>query len=572
MHKASIVYFFLCFATTAFGQTKYLNLDFESKIYGTDLPKIWNLRGAAYNFSLDSVNLVSGKYSLRIERTGNGEKSVASLLNKLPAELLDCGKIRLVGSIRTEGVTDGFAGLIIRIDGNGKILSFDNMADRGITGTQIQNDVTIEMEIPPGAENIFIGAIFAGKGVVYLDSLSLFCSDQQFVDKPPVINYPEPEEIEWLSEQIIPLKTFLPSYFEVYEDLNVLRELLADAKIVGLGEASHGTKEFFLMKDRLMRFLVTEMGFDIFSMEANMIEAYDLNQYVINGENEPKELLGNLGFWTWNTTEVLAMINWMHQYNLSIKDSPLQFTGFDMQSNNRAYEELSSNLANEFAEQLSPIKSNLDSLELKTKNTEIRNELKYKLDTLKTTIRHMDYSEKTKSWLIQNVEIIDQSTRAYRFKLRDQFMAENVSWIYESNPGSKMVLWAHNGHVKNSGNAMGQYLKEKYGNQYVNIGFAFHSGEYSAKGNQGLGNYTAQKSHPGTYEFFFQKLNEPIFLLDLRKLENNSEASTWIFEEMDFRVVGARKLTNEFYPTEIIKDFDILIFIKESSPTELIKD
>src|SRR5262249_29058714 len=76
--------------------------------------------------------------------------------------------------------------------------------------------------------------------------------------------------------------------------------------------------------------LATEMGFTTFAIEANMPEAFRVNDYVLRGEGDPKELLRGMYFWTWNTQEVLDMILWMREFNASGKGR-IEFLGFDMQ-------------------------------------------------------------------------------------------------------------------------------------------------------------------------------------------------------------------------------------------------
>src|ERR1051326_7644267 len=82
---------------------------------------------------------------------------------------------------------------------------------------------------------------------------------------------------------------------------------------------------------RMLEFLATEMGFTIFSIEANMPEAYRLNDYVLNGNGDPAKLIRGMYFWTWDTQEVLDMVLWMREFNKSGKGR-VQFTGFDMQT------------------------------------------------------------------------------------------------------------------------------------------------------------------------------------------------------------------------------------------------
>lgn len=115
-----------------------------------------------------------------------------------------------------------------------------------------------------------------------------------------------------------------------FDDMQRLDPVVGDARIVALGEATHGTREFFQLKHRLIEFLANRKGFTIFSIEANMPEAYRLNEYVLQGTGDPKQLLKGMYFWTWNTQEVLELIEWMRQFNQSGKGH-IEFTGFDMQ-------------------------------------------------------------------------------------------------------------------------------------------------------------------------------------------------------------------------------------------------
>ena len=139
----------------------------------------------------------------------------------------------------------------------------------------------------------------------------------------------EAPPIDWIRKNAIPLAS--TEARRNRDDLQALRKLIGDARIVSLGEATHGTREIFELKHRLLEFLATDMGFTIFSIEANMPEAYRLNEYVLHGTGDPAELLRGLYFWTWNTEEVLDMIRWMREFNASGRGR-IQFTGFDMQT------------------------------------------------------------------------------------------------------------------------------------------------------------------------------------------------------------------------------------------------
>jgi erythromycin esterase len=140
---------------------------------------------------------------------------------------------------------------------------------------------------------------------------------------------------DWIAEHAIRLQT--PEAGHGFADMESLKKVVGNARIVSLGEATHGTREFFQLKHRTLEFLATEMGFTIFSIEANMPEAYRLNDYILTGKGDPAELLRGMYFWTWNTEEVFDMILWMREFNKSGKGR-LQFTGFDIQTTKVAEE------------------------------------------------------------------------------------------------------------------------------------------------------------------------------------------------------------------------------------------
>jgi hypothetical protein len=75
--------------------------------------------------------------------------------------------------------------------------------------------------------------------------------------------------ISWIKQNALPLKSVKAE--SGLEDLSPLKNVLKDVQIVGLGEATHGTKEFFQMKHRMLEFLVKEMGFTVLALEFNYI-------------------------------------------------------------------------------------------------------------------------------------------------------------------------------------------------------------------------------------------------------------------------------------------------------------
>lgn len=120
-----------------------------------------------------------------------------------------------------------------------------------------------------------------------------------------------------------------------FKDLMPLKSTLGDKKIVAMGEATHGTKEFFQMKHRMLEFLVEKMGYNVFGIEACMSDCMAINDYVLYGKGDAEKVVGGMEFWTWDTKEVVDMVKWMREYNKN-HDKKVKFYGFDMQSSDTA--------------------------------------------------------------------------------------------------------------------------------------------------------------------------------------------------------------------------------------------
>ncbi|MGW7572960.1 erythromycin esterase family protein [Streptomyces sp. NPDC054765] len=116
------------------------------------------------------------------------------------------------------------------------------------------------------------------------------------------------------------------------DDLRALMPLLSDVRVLGMGEATHGTAEFFRLKHRLLRFLVARMGFTTLAMEASSSASQAVNDYVLHGSGDAASVVAGLGFWTWRTHEMLAVVNWMREHNRTAPPGrTVQFIGIDPQ-------------------------------------------------------------------------------------------------------------------------------------------------------------------------------------------------------------------------------------------------
>ena len=153
-------------------------------------------------------------------------------------------------------------------------------------------------------------------------------------------------------------------------------------------------------------------------------------------------------------------------------------------------------------------------------------------------------------------------------------MAENVDWIKQNYVPSKVILSAHNYHVsKGNSRSMGYHVNQKYHKDYVNFGFAFYEGNYTASIGKKIGTFPSQTAPTGSLEYNLNSLNIPYFILDLKSIkEDNNELGKWILKKIKFRKTGSGTKGNEFKKTNIADSFDYLIFINKSSHSNLLRE
>lgn len=382
------------------------------------------------------------------------------------------------------------------------------------------------------------------------------------------------EEKEYISKFIYPIKTFNPDERED-NDLLILNKLIGNSKIVGLGESTHGSSEVYQMKYRISKYLITHQDFNVFSLEANMPESFLMNQYIQSGKGNPKDILKGMYFWLWQTEETLSFIKWLEKYNEN-HHSKVFFDGFDMQFAKGAVDQISKIYQeNHWPEQ------EINDLEtaLKENNRGFRTYSKKSQKTISeylTLIKQHGtsiYNPEEKSRFLQNVDIIRQYTQL-NFTKRDKFMAENIKWLKENYLNSKVIVSAHNYHVaKLNSDRMGYWINEMYDKDFVNFGFAFYEGTYSASIDGKLGTYNAEKAGPRTLEYKLNSLNIPIFILDLKAIKKDgNKLGNWILEDILFRKTGSGTDKNEFIKTNVANSFDYLIFINKSTNSKLFND
>ena len=382
-------------------------------------------------------------------------------------------------------------------------------------------------------------------------------------------------------------------------DLEFLRGVVGDARIVALGENTHGTRDFFEMKARILRFLVEEMGFDTFAMEATWPESRRLDRYVRTGEGDAEELLSGLYFFTWNTESVLEMIKWMRDHNEAGGD--LGFHGFDMQ-----YPGMALHNVREYVRQVDPraadaMSERLDCL-TRFANDHARNwpEPRYSSQTDAYRTACGAALEEARGLLLENrkayeaaagpdaFEVALQSLRvAVQYHLlftgeqtRDESMAENTEWISRRiGPEGRVVLWAHNYHVSTQPGAQGSYLRQVFGDGMVVVGFSHERGRFTARhqvGDRfaGISEFDLGAPRPDSYEHYLSSAAAPRFVLDLRRLDTDSAESSWLAGTRPFRFIGCcydpDTPGDYWHPWPLVDWFDVMIHLESTRPTVLL--
>lgn len=304
----------------------FLNLGFEYAVPSNDIPLRWTMWSSDYEYKLVNRGEGLGK-CLKINSKHLYSKEF-NFFGTLPIDILLEKEVELRGKIKVHSVNDGFSGLWIRVAKGDSVLFFDNMKDHGLHGTTDWQTVSLKAEIDQQATSIDFGGILAGSGTAWFDDFEIFVNGVKLIESDPSILEPKEEEISWLRQYIHPLNAFDPTT-STDKDLEALGQMIGGATVIGLGEASHGTSEIFQMKHRIVKYLVEKHGFDIFSIEANMPESYEINDYIQGRGGQAMNPIKNIYYGVWGTQEVLNMVEWMKAYN--IPDNKIQFTGFDMQ-------------------------------------------------------------------------------------------------------------------------------------------------------------------------------------------------------------------------------------------------
>ncbi|MFF4371349.1 erythromycin esterase family protein [Streptomyces sp. NPDC001594] len=360
----------------------------------------------------------------------------------------------------------------------------------------------------------------------------------------------------WLAQTALPLNGLTAGASTA--DLQPLKDVLDGVRIVGLGEATHGTREFFQLKHRLLEFLVTELGFSALVMEASASAGPAVDDYVRQGVGEAAQVLAGLGFWTWRTHEVLAVIEWMRDYNRGRREEQkVRFIGIDPQRCGSSLAAVGAFLRKTAPDRVDGLLGALGTLATAYPGSrpDPQRRLVHQAEELLEYLRrHAPDAADVLRHARLLVRAADLVTRARQhedpeqtvYAVRDRYMADAVEAVLE-DPSAKVVLWAHNGHIGKSryGNAvpaLGHHLHARYGDAYYALGLLFGSGSFRARrmwpgpwARPRAGAVVANRigpGRPGTVEAQLAAANPGDHLVDLR---GAAEAPTAVREWLGAR-------------------------------------
>ena len=550
---------------------------------------------AAYAFALDSTAPRGGVASLRIAALKPSAGEFGAAAWSTDATPYRGKRVRLDGDVKSVGA--GSASLWLRVDGS-TVGGFDNMtdqgggADRALHGDRAWTPLQIEMDVPGDATSLVFGDLLIGAGTMWstyphLTVLGAAQSAAARDAKPPaVLAGAERAAVETaLRRDAVALRTTDPE--APLDDLAAFDRDVASARIVGLGEASHGTAEFFRMKHRLFRDLVERHGVTVFAFEANLPEAHEMDRYVTTGAGDPAHALHSLRFWTWQTDEVLALVTWMRAYNAAPgKHATLHFAGFDAQFADGAVDEVERFASARSTAAGDAVKARyacvqVNAAALRAMDAAAKRACRTSIDAVAALLPplHPDADVARDARVVEQMASISLNPDAPNdFDVRDAAMAENVAWLAQTRyPRAKIALWAHNGHINAQWPGaslfpMGEHLKRQFGPAYVRVGFAFDRGTITAFGGA-LGPKNVAPAPPGSLEGVLDEVG-PALYLSLRTLRAGDPLAGWLDGGTLSREPGAvytEGNPNAYFSASKERDrFDALIFVAESHASSLL--
>ena len=339
-------------------------------------------------------------------------------------------------------------------------------------------------------------------------------------------------------------------------DLQSLLGRIGDARVVLIGEASHGTSEFYRFRARITRELIEKKGFSFVAAEADWPDAARIDHYVRDKQTPPAEWNAFTRFptWMWRNEEVREFVDWLRQFNAGIenREKRIGFYGLDLYSLFTSIEAVlgyldevdhkAAKIARERYGCLMPWEHDLSTYgraAVSGRYRECQDDVVAMLMTLLS--KRLAYTEHDGARFmdaVQNARLVANAERYYRsmyvgysesWNLRDQHMFDTLQALMVfGGETAKAVVWEHNSHIGDASATdmvargqlnVGQLCREVYGKDAYLIGFGTHSGTVAAASDwdEPMEIKQVRPSLNGSWEQLCHASEVPAFLLNLRR-------------------------------------------------------
>jgi len=393
-------------------------------------------------------------------------------------------------------------------------------------------------------------------------------------------------------------------------NLDPLLNRIGDARVVLLGEASHGTSEFYRMRARITRELVTRAGFTLVAVEADWPDARWVDSYVRHASEPPsrEQPFKRFPQWMWRNREVAEFVDWLRRHNgtLTRRDDRVAFYGLDLYSLYASIESVlhyldrtdpaAARLARERYGCLTPWAgepAEYGRAAVTDAYASCESEVVRTLQDL--LARRLEYAGRNDGDrlldAVHNARLVANAERYYRvmyygsnasWNLRDQHMFDTLdSLLGAHGPDSRAVVWEHNSHIGDAaatemGRAgqlnVGQLCREAFGSRAYLVGFGTDHGAVAAAHNwdEPMQVMQVRPSHPASYERIFHDSGLAAGLVPLREPANAAVRDELLPDRLE-RAIGviyrpATELASHYFRASLPRQFDEYIWFDETGP------
>jgi protein-L-isoaspartate(D-aspartate) O-methyltransferase len=389
-------------------------------------------------------------------------------------------------------------------------------------------------------------------------------------------------------------------------ELDGLLERIGDAEVVLLGEATHGTSEFYRMRTRITRALVLRASFRTLAIEGDWPDAAHVDRYV---RDLPPLLEGFRPFsrfprWMWRNLEVSELVHWLREYNREVTDpeARVRFTGLDLYSMYTSIAAVTSYLdrvdpqlarvARERYGALTPWQHDpaaYGRAALSGHYRECEEDVVAMLRELHE--RRVEYMQRDGELFfdaVQNARLVADAERYYRvmyygsrqsWNLRDQHMFDTLLALRGFRPGGKIVVWEHNSHLGDASatemgargeHNVGQLCRRALGDRVYSIGFGTDRGEVAAADDWDgpMRVMRVRPAHDDSYERLCRDSGLGAFMLALRNPTRDAVRDELMAARLE-RAIGViyrpqTELPSHYFQAVLPKQFDEYIWFEET--------